>query len=438
MTTFWTKREKPDEAEHLLLVGEPLSEFIRDKENEPPYNSGFAGDVWTNTAIYTKRALEEFKDAETKVSVFGMVGSDKVSDDLLKFMQESGVNTDLVTRHLSKTLGAVINDLVAQARGDEAGSRILDREHSASRETFVGMDRVAMEKLLDDKTSLYVSGTILGASRERGKVIELMKLAKEKNIKVFFSTNFRPQVWAFEGQNEPYKLNPGVLRPTLDELTTDKIMEMISEKRFEGVVKGLGKEGEARVNAFKSEFQQNPEAKLTSDDAAKLAAGLKKLSDVYQKASYYMDDALKYADVVFASQDDERNMHPECGSPAKSAERIHKLSPAKEIIVTDGGKPARLQCYSNQGFQSSAENIPVPENVKVKDITGAGDSFAGTYMALCFNGVNPKQAATAAAQVGSNVVQYVGALPTDAFHIPYTTIFAGIQGQGSGSPNAAM
>jgi sugar/nucleoside kinase (ribokinase family) len=295
-----------------------------------------------------------------------------------------------------------------------------------------------MEKLLDGKTSLYVSGTILGASRERGKVIELMKLAKEKNIKVFFSTNFRPQVWAFEGHNEPPILNPGVLRPTLDELTTDKIMEMIREKRFEGVVKGLGKEGEARVNAFKSEFQQNPEAKLTSDDAAKLAAGLKKLSDVYQKASYYMDDALKYADVVFASQDDERNMHPECGSPAKSAERIHKLSSAKEIVVTDGGKPARLQCYNDQGFQSSTENIPVPQNVKVKDITGAGDSFAGTYMALRFNGVNPKQAATAAAQVGSNVVQYIGALPTDAFHIPYTTIFANIQGQGSGSPGASM
>jgi sugar/nucleoside kinase (ribokinase family) len=439
MTRVWAEQSQPEKTEHLLLVGEPLREFIADQEKDPPIgDNGFAGDVWPNTAFYTKNGLAALKDSKTQISVFGAVGTDEASEKLLKMVQDKGINTDLVIKNPDKTLGSVTNDKYLQRMGQEAASRKLDRANSASRDMFDKMDKKGMETLLEGKSSLYISGVILGAVKQRGKVIELMKLAKEKGIKVIFSTNLRPQVWAFEGQDELFELKPGVLRPMFDELTTGKIMEMISEKRFEGVVKGLGKEAEARVNAFKTQFAENPDAKLPSEDASKLATSLKKLSDAYQKSAYYMDEALKYADVVFASQDDERNMHPECGSPAKSAERIHKLSPAKEIIVTDGGKPARIQCYNAQGHQASAENIPVPSNIKVEDITGAGDSFAGTYMALRFMGKLPFMAASKAAQVGSHVVQFEGALPSSEGQVPYATIFANIQGQGSGRPGAKM
>jgi 2-dehydro-3-deoxygluconokinase len=351
MTKKWTAKEK--KAEHLLLVGEPLIQFSQDKEKVPSkWRDSFAGDVWPNTAFYTKDVVEAFGDTKTKLSVFGGIGMDDDSRALKDMVNQKGINTDLVRIHPDRGLGSITNDLYLERQGKEGESRILDRENTASRKVFKGLDQSEMEKLLVDKTSLYVSGTILGAAENRGKVIELMRLAKQKGMRVFFSTNMRPQVWAFEGKDEP-----------------------------------------------------------------------RKFSSPHEKAGYYMDEAMKYADVVFASQDDEIKMHPDCINPAKAAERIHTIAPnVKEILVTDGGKPGILHCYDDKKKRIVDTEFAPPPNIRVVAGVGAGDSFAGTYVAARFNGVAPKESAQMAAKVGSYVVQFDGAYPRATDLIPYKDI----------------
>jgi 2-dehydro-3-deoxygluconokinase len=136
---------------------------------------------------------------------------------------------------------------------------------------------------------------------------------------------------------------------------------------------------------------------LTPDDAA-----------WRQKARRWLDAAIELADVVFANFADERQLRG-CESPRDAVEELRALNAHAEIVVTDDAFPI-LVSYG-AGDEQRLETLGVPPTGAVVDTVGAGDAFAGTYLAARLAGRSCYAAAECALAIATQVVTFDGALP---------------------------
>jgi 2-dehydro-3-deoxygluconokinase len=122
------------------------------------------------------------------------------------------------------------------------------------------------------------------------------------------------------------------------------------------------------------------------------------------------DEAARFAaraDLVFASATDCAALFGTTGVEA-ALESIGRLG-AGEAIVTAGEDGASVS--------AGGERLHVPAVTPAGDVrgavdaTGAGDAFAGAYLAWRSAGRPPEEAARAAVRVASQTVTFVGALP---------------------------
>ena len=115
-----------------------------------------------------------------------------------------------------------------------------------------------------------------------------------------------------------------------------------------------------------------------------------------------MEAALRISDVALPTFDDEARLFGDL-SPKATLRRIGVLGPS-EIVVKNGADPCLL---SAEGTELT---IPAAWPERVVDTTGAGDSFAGTYLAARLTGEPPEQAARMAHKVAAEVIGVHGAL----------------------------
>jgi len=109
------------------------------------------------------------------------------------------------------------------------------------------------------------------------------------------------------------------------------------------------------------------------------------------------------ADLVFASAADCEALFGTAGVEA-ALDSLGMLG-AGEAIVTAGEDGASVSATGER------LHVPAVAPAATEDATGAGDAFAGAYLAWRSAGRPPEEAAGAAVRVASQTVTFVGALP---------------------------
>ena len=115
-----------------------------------------------------------------------------------------------------------------------------------------------------------------------------------------------------------------------------------------------------------------------------------------------MEGAYQIADVVLPTHSDEAELFGDASAEA-TARRIAECG-AGEIVVKNGAEP----CLIVAGDDSEWVAPVKPE--RVVDTTGAGDSFAGAYLAGRLIGMQPRAAARLGHAVAAEVIGVPGAL----------------------------
>ena len=132
------------------------------------------------------------------------------------------------------------------------------------------------------------------------------------------------------------------------------------------------------------------------------------------EAAAAMDELCEVAHVVFVSREDDEALHG-----ARSADeivaRLRKLG-AEEVVLRDGAAGAHVITGDD------LEHIPAQPVARVVDTTGAGDAFAGAYLAARLAGEPPEQAGAVGNAVAAVVIQHPGALtPIDTALVPLSS-----------------
>jgi 2-dehydro-3-deoxygluconokinase len=115
-----------------------------------------------------------------------------------------------------------------------------------------------------------------------------------------------------------------------------------------------------------------------------------------------MQRAYRASDIVLPSFEDEQKLFGDA-DPAATAARIAAAG-AGEIVVKDGSEPCLIR------VRERTERIAPSPPESVVDTTGAGDSFAGAYLAGRLLGMPPVEAARLGHAVAAEVIGVRGAL----------------------------
>ncbi len=141
-------------------------------------------------------------------------------------------------------------------------------------------------------------------------------------------------------------------------------------------------------------LEQNPDVKLAFQPGTfQMKAGAERLSRLYKRSEVLV---LNREEAVEVGGGDHSNLHD-------LIDKLHALGP-KIVVVTDGPDGA----YASDGQQRL--KMPLyPDPAPPVDRTGAGDSFASTFVAAIIKGNNIEGALQWAPINSMNVVQKVGA-----------------------------
>ncbi len=120
-----------------------------------------------------------------------------------------------------------------------------------------------------------------------------------------------------------------------------------------------------------------------------------------EQALASLTTAMHLSHIVFTSIDDQLSLTGQ-DDPASIADRMHLLGP-EIVIVTLGGDGAYLSVSGKGHAIPSAPTDPV-------DSTGAGDTFAGAFLAWWLETSDPRLAATMASIAAAATVSAMGAV----------------------------
>ena len=179
---------RPFGAGAIVGVGEAMVEFAPVEGGL--YAQGFAGDT-LNTCWYLARLAPKSR----AVRYLTRVGGDTLSDRLIAFLAESGIDTGAVTRDAERTLGLYLITLTGAERRftywrDQSAARRLADD---ARELAAGLGGAAL---------IHVSGitlAIIGAEGRR-RLIEALQAARQRGAIVSFDPNLRRRLWRDEAE----------------------------------------------------------------------------------------------------------------------------------------------------------------------------------------------------------------------------------------------
>lgn len=170
-------------SQRALLIGECMVE-LRQAEGGL-LRKGFAGDTF-NTAYY----MRAFLPAAWPVDYFTAVGTDTISDELLAFIESTGVGTGFVRRVPERTPGLYMIHL-------KDGERSFSYWRSASAARLLADDPAALRMAIDASDVILFSGITL-AILSPGAVETLLseiRRGRAAGKMVAFDPNIRPRLW---------------------------------------------------------------------------------------------------------------------------------------------------------------------------------------------------------------------------------------------------
>lgn len=123
-----------------------------------------------------------------------------------------------------------------------------------------------------------------------------------------------------------------------------------------------------------------------------------------------IEQAAAIADIALPTFDDDAAIFGDA-DPEAMAARYHSYG-VGEVVVKDGAKSALVSSDAGQ-VRIAARQVD-----NVVDATGAGDSFAGTYISVRLAGASPEEAGQQAHATAAKVIGHAGALvPHDKLHM---------------------
>ena len=136
------------------------------------------------------------------------------------------------------------------------------------------------------------------------------------------------------------------------------------------------------------------------NNSNKVAMSLSDLFCVERHKPYFLDLVKNKLDITFANEQEIISL-----INAKNFEEV--IDFAKEInklIVITRGEKGALAVNKNEVVECSAK-----DNLKIKDLTGAGDLFAGGFLHGLINSKSVKESLEIGTEMSSKVIQIIGA-----------------------------
>jgi len=112
-----------------------------------------------------------------------------------------------------------------------------------------------------------------------------------------------------------------------------------------------------------------------------------------------LDEALKHADLFFCNESEARAVTG-AGSAEEAFGKLKDRVPS--VVVTNGPHGAYIR---HAGVETHVPAVPS----EPKDLTGAGDMFAGSFLYAITRGIPPEQAGRAACFLAHKVITQIGA-----------------------------
>jgi 2-dehydro-3-deoxygluconokinase len=167
----------------VLGIGEAMVEFV--PVGGETYRRGFAGDT-LNTCWH----LAQLLGSHARVGYFTKVGADTVSDQLVAFIEASGMDAQRIVRDPERTLGLYVISLSGAER-----SFTYWRDTSAARRLADDLD--GLIEATRHCGLLHVSGITLAVIGDTGRrhLIEALRQARRAGAVVSFDPNVRLRLW---------------------------------------------------------------------------------------------------------------------------------------------------------------------------------------------------------------------------------------------------
>ncbi len=169
----------------FLSIGECMLE-LSPSGGDDLWSLNIAGDTF-NTAWYVRRLVPE----EIRVGYFTAVGQDASSSRMVDFIAASGLETDSILRHPTRTVGLY---MISLSEGERTFS--YWRNESAAR--TLADDEAALARAIDTADMVYFSGITVAIlnGEARSRFFAAIRAAREAGKTIVFDSNIRPQLWA--------------------------------------------------------------------------------------------------------------------------------------------------------------------------------------------------------------------------------------------------
>mgnify|MGYP006196087013 CR=1 FL=1 len=173
-------------SKRIVIMGECMVELYQLVDNV--YHQNFAGDVF-NTAVYLKRTCENPVD----VQFFTAVGTDLISDKLVRAVEREKIDTSLMLR--TKTARPGLYMINTDAFGER--SFVYWRDSSAAKQSLVLFRQHNTIADLLPADVFYFSGISLAilSLDDRTYLFALIKELKAQGVQIVFDPNYRPALW---------------------------------------------------------------------------------------------------------------------------------------------------------------------------------------------------------------------------------------------------
>jgi 2-dehydro-3-deoxygluconokinase len=147
---------------------------------------GFAGDTF-NTAWYARACLA----ADWSVDYFTALGDDAMSDEMLAFIDTSGIGTSLIRRIKGRTPGLYMINL-------KNGERSFSYWRDSSAARSLAADPDSLREAVESAAVIYFSGITLAIlpHEDAETLLAEVRRAKAAGKLVVFDPNIRPRLWS--------------------------------------------------------------------------------------------------------------------------------------------------------------------------------------------------------------------------------------------------
>ena len=168
---------------NVCSIGEAMIEISNVKNNL--YNQSFAGDTLNFCNYLDKKKLNAF--------FLSAIGKSEINQLLLDFVKSKNISTKYIKQINQFEIGLYL------IKNKDNGEKqfFYWRDESAAKQYFNNIDFINLYKELKNFDYIYFSGITLSIIHisKLNNFIKLLKLLKNKKIKIVFDFNIRPSRW---------------------------------------------------------------------------------------------------------------------------------------------------------------------------------------------------------------------------------------------------